>query len=116
MEKDIKDSEICVEHANVLGHFEIKKEVVLGLLKSVKVEKSPGPKGIYPRDSQHGFMQGRSCLTNLIEFFKEMTKVIEEGIAVDVAYLNFSKAFDRSLIQKIEMYRIHGDLATSIQN
>eukprot|EP00061_Rhincodon_typus_P014586 g41692.t1 len=29
--------------------FEITKEVVLGLLKSIKVDKSPGPDGIYPR-------------------------------------------------------------------
>ena len=32
------------------------------------------------RSSQHGFMNGRSCLTNLID--------------VDVVYLDFSKAFD----------------------
>eukprot|EP00061_Rhincodon_typus_P011646 g36826.t1 len=48
-EKDMEDSEICVEHANKLWHFEIKKEVVLGLLKSIKVDKSPGSNGIYPR-------------------------------------------------------------------
>eukprot|EP00061_Rhincodon_typus_P017475 g46182.t1 len=47
--KYIKDSEICVENAGLLGHFEIKKEVVLGLLQSNKVDKSPGPDGIYPR-------------------------------------------------------------------
>eukprot|EP00061_Rhincodon_typus_P012384 g38084.t1 len=40
---------ICVEHANVVGHFEIKKEVMFGLLKSIKVDKTPGPDGIYPR-------------------------------------------------------------------
>eukprot|EP00061_Rhincodon_typus_P009965 g33867.t1 len=39
-EKDMEDSEICVEHANTLEHFEIKKEVVLDLLKSIKVDKS----------------------------------------------------------------------------
>eukprot|EP00061_Rhincodon_typus_P005637 g25399.t1 len=42
-EKDMEDSEICEEHANMLGHFEIKKEVVLDLLKSIKVNKSQGP-------------------------------------------------------------------------
>eukprot|EP00061_Rhincodon_typus_P004535 g22831.t1 len=35
-EKDMEDSEISVEHSNMLGHFEIKKEVVLGLLKSIE--------------------------------------------------------------------------------
>eukprot|EP00061_Rhincodon_typus_P010512 g34857.t1 len=48
-EKDMEDSEICVEHANMLGHLEIVKEVMLGLLKSIEVDKSPGPDGIYPR-------------------------------------------------------------------
>eukprot|EP00061_Rhincodon_typus_P003084 g19238.t1 len=48
-EKDMEDSEICVEHANILGHFEIKKEVVLSLLKSVKMDKSSEPNGIHPR-------------------------------------------------------------------
>eukprot|EP00061_Rhincodon_typus_P015144 g42662.t1 len=33
----------------MLWRFEIKKEVTLGLLKSIKVDKSPGPNGIYPR-------------------------------------------------------------------
>eukprot|EP00061_Rhincodon_typus_P007860 g29967.t1 len=33
----------------MLGHFEIKKVMVLDLLKSIKVDKSPGPEGIYPR-------------------------------------------------------------------
>eukprot|EP00061_Rhincodon_typus_P018373 g47525.t1 len=152
----MEDSEICVEHANILRYFEIKKEVVLGILKSIKLDKFLGPKGIYPRllteereeivgtltkifvsslatgeipedwrvanvvpvfkkgnrdnpgnyrptslisvvwkllvrilrdriyahlkkhglirGRQHGFVQGRSCLTNLIEFFEDVTK------------------------------------------
>eukprot|EP00061_Rhincodon_typus_P012903 g38943.t1 len=32
-----------------MGHFEIKKEVVLDLLKSIKVNKAPGPNVFYPR-------------------------------------------------------------------
>ena len=38
------------------------------------------------RKSQHGFVRGRSCLTNLIEFFEEVTRKVEEGKAVDVVY------------------------------
>jgi len=46
------------------------------------------------RPSQHGFMKGKSCLTNLISCCDQVTHLVDEGKAVDVVYLNFSKAFD----------------------
>ncbi|KAK4830654.1 hypothetical protein QYF61_012534 [Mycteria americana] len=46
------------------------------------------------RPSQHGFRKGRSCWTNLISFYDKVTRVMDEGKAVDVVYLDFSKAFD----------------------
>ncbi|GAB0205804.1 mitochondrial enolase superfamily member 1 [Grus japonensis] len=38
-------------------------------------------------------MKGRSCLTNPI-FYDKVTHLVDEGKAVDVVYLDFSKAFD----------------------
>eukprot|EP00061_Rhincodon_typus_P009171 g32447.t1 len=49
-----------------------------------------------------------------------MTKVINEGRAVDVVYKDLRKAFDKvpygRLIQKIKIHGICSDLATWIQN
>uniref|UniRef100_A0A670JXF3 Reverse transcriptase domain-containing protein n=1 Tax=Podarcis muralis TaxID=64176 RepID=A0A670JXF3_PODMU len=46
-------------------------------------------------NSQHGFLKNKSCQTNLISFFDRITSLVDEGNAVDVAYLDFSKAFDK---------------------
>ena len=45
--------------------------------------------------SQHGFLKARSCLTNLLGFFEEITKWVDEGSPVDVINLDFQKAFDK---------------------
>jgi len=44
------------------------------------------------RPSQHEFLKGRSCLTNLISFYDPVT--CQDGKTVDVVYLDFSKAYD----------------------
>ncbi|CAM4373323.1 unnamed protein product [Lepidochelys olivacea] len=43
---------------------------------------------------QHGFTKGRSCQTNLISFFEKVIDFLDKGNAVDLIYLDFSKAFD----------------------
>ena len=44
--------------------------------------------------SQHGFLPGRSTLTNLLEYLETLTRLVDEGHEVDVLYLDFRKAFD----------------------
>ena len=47
------------------------------------------------KDSQHGFRKGRSCLTNMLTFFEEVTKSFDVSRAYDIVYLDFQKAFDK---------------------
>jgi hypothetical protein len=53
------------------------------------------------KDSQHGFMPGRSCSTNLVEFMDVVTKAADEGEAVDIFYLDFTKDFDKVPRQRL---------------
>ena len=62
--------------------------------------------------SEHGFTNGRSCLTNLISFYDKVTRVVDEGKAADVVYLDFSKAFDtvphNNLMEKLAAHGLDG--------
>lgn len=42
---------------------------------------------------QHEFTKDKQCLINLIAFYDETATWIDEGRAVDVIYLDFSKTF-----------------------
>ena len=64
-----------------------------------------GIQGIRP--SQHRFMKGRSCLTNLISFYDWVTSLVDEGRTVDVVYLDFSKAFD-TVSQRLLLGKLAG--------
>jgi hypothetical protein len=66
------------------------------------------------KNSQHGFLPGRSCTTNLTIFLDTLTKITDKGKAADVFYLDFSKAFDKvpreRLLTKMEAKGITGKL------
>ena len=49
------------------------------------------------RGSQHGFMSGKSCATNLIQFMDKVKKIVDKGSNADLFYLDFAKAFDKVL-------------------
>lgn len=63
---------------------------------------------------QHGFVNKKSCVTNLLETYDIMSSAIEQGLPVDVIYTDFAKAFDkvphRRLLLKLHAYGIRGQL------
>ncbi|GAB0202926.1 mitochondrial enolase superfamily member 1 [Grus japonensis] len=72
------------------------------------------------RPSQHGFMKGRSCLINPISFYDKVTRLVDEGQAVDVVYLDCSKAFDTIshsiLLEKLAAHGLDGHTPYWVKN
>ena len=64
--------------------------------------------------NQHGFRQGRSCLSQLLDHHAMIVSALAEGEAVDVIYLDFAKAFDKVdhgvLLRKLARIGIGGNL------
>ena len=52
-------------------------------------------------------------VSHLIEFFEGVTKKVDEGSAVDVVYMDFSKDFDKvphgRLVSKVRPHGIQGE-------
>ncbi|GAB0181301.1 mitochondrial enolase superfamily member 1 [Grus japonensis] len=66
----------------------VMEQLILGVISKHVEEKK------VIRSDQHGFTKGKSRLTNVMAFYEGMTGWVDEGRAVDVVYLDFSKAFD----------------------
>ena len=71
-------------------------------------------------DSQHGFVGGRSCSTNLLAVLDIWTEIIEGDGAVDTIYLDFAKAFDtvphERLLHKLRGLGIQGAILEWIRS
>ena len=69
---------------------------------------------------QHGFIRGRSCLTNLLESLEQWTQALDRGYEVDVLYLDYKKAFDsvphKRLLYKLSSLGFHGKLLSWIES
>ena len=72
------------------------------------------------RDSQHGFLRGRSCLSNLLIFLDKVTECVDRGVDVDVIFFDFAKAFDKvphaRLMNTVRAHGVKGLVANWIEN
>ena len=72
------------------------------------------------KDSQHGFVKNKSCLTNLLEYLTRVWGNIDNGKPVDVIYLDFQNAFDKvpqkRLLLKVHSHGIGDKISKWIEN
>ena len=68
----------------------------------------------------HGFRAGFSCETQLLTTLNDLLLSYDQGKQVDVAILDFSKAFDtvphRKLLYKLNKYGVHGSVHSWLRN
>ena len=71
-------------------------------------------------NKQHGFVSGRSCVTQLIDVLDIWTKTLDDGGSIDAIYMDYQKAFDsvphRRLVDKIKAHGINGNILSWIQD
>eukprot|EP00061_Rhincodon_typus_P009117 g32348.t1 len=93
-EEVMDNGKIREGYAEILGHVDIREEVVFVVMKIIKIDKYPWLDRIHPRILKEKVM-----------------KVIDEGRAADVIYIGFTKASDKvlygRLVQKIKSHGIH---------
>jgi len=70
--------------------------------------------------AQHGFLAAHSTTTNLLESINDWTKNLDEGSDTDVAYIDFTKAFDSvsvpKLIHKLASFGLCNPLLSCIKS
>ena len=69
---------------------------------------------------QHGFIAGRSCLTNLLHTIEDLITSLDNGDVIDEILLDFAKAFDKvphqRLLFKLRQYGISGNTYNWIES
>ena len=70
--------------------------------------------------SQHGFVKGKSTLSNLLESIDAINEYLNEGNSADILYLDFSKAFDTvshyRLLIKMQNFGISSNIINIVKD
>ena len=70
--------------------------------------------------SQHDFLPGRSCITNMLTLMDSLTQAYDDGQISEAVFIDFSKAFDKvphtPLLHKLKAYGFEGKLWTFLKN
>ena len=71
------------------------------------------------KPSQHGFLPGRYCQSNLLEFLERVTDDTDRGNNTDIAYLDFAKAFAKvphaRLLVKLKALGVNDQVSSWIE-
>ncbi len=71
-------------------------------------------------NQQHGFLPGRSCITQLIDVLDNWFQKFDSNICIDVIYLDMAKAFDlvlhKRLLSLLKSYGINDNLHKWIES
>lgn len=101
-----------VSLTSILG--KCMEKIIANQLREFLVSNSVIP------NCQHGFVPKRSVTTNLLNNLDIWSKAFDEGIPVDIVYIDFEKAFDRvpieRLLYKLEHYGVRGNLLRWIED
>ena len=71
-------------------------------------------------DSQHGFRECRSTVSQLLEHYEDIVDALEKNSNIDIVMLDYSKAFDKInisiLLKKLKILGVGGKIAKWIGN
>ena len=68
------------------------------------------------KSEQHGFQQGKSCESQLIDTINDFVNILNKGEEIDALFLDFSKAFDKVPHHRLLHKLANNDLCSQFLN